>query len=110
MNPIQQGLYVSVVGLVALFVTAAVFYLLLVGMQKLFPAKEETDDVAVETETEQITVLADEKANVAAIAVALHLAQSHAIPGLGDSLQESHSAWWSSRLTSAHKSSRTVNK
>lgn len=106
MNPIVQGLYISLVGIVVLFVVAAIFYFLLVGMQKLFPAKVEEEDQEEVVEVVKASAPSDEKAIVAAIAVALHLAQTQVIPGLGESLSENRSAWWSSKLMSAHKKSR----
>lgn len=106
MNPITQGLYISVVGIVVLFVVAAIFYFLLVGMQKLFPAKVEVEEQKEVIEVTKSSTPSDEKAIVAAIAVALNLSQTQVIPGLGDSLNENRSAWWSSKLMSAHKKSR----
>jgi Na+-transporting methylmalonyl-CoA/oxaloacetate decarboxylase gamma subunit len=108
LSPIQQGLYVSVVGIVVLFITATIFYFILIGFQAMFPAKDEEEVERVEQKAEDSASIAppsDEKAVVAAIAVALHLAQSQTIPGLGDSLLENHSAWWSAKLISAHKKS-----
>ncbi len=110
MNPIAQGLYISVVGIVVLFLVTVIFYFLLVGMQKLFPTKEEAVEETEGKVVKQTTTTSDDKATVAVIAVALHLAQSQVIPGLGDCLNDNRSAWWSSRLISAQKKSRPVKK
>ncbi len=106
MSPIQQGLYVSVVGLGILFGTSAIFYLLLIGMQALFPVKEEENEGEVQEAIIPEAESSDEKSIVAVIAVALNLAQSQSYAGLGESLLENHSAWWSAKLISAHKSSK----
>lgn len=107
MSPIQQGLYVSMVGLGILFGTSAIFYLLLIGMQALFPVKAEMEkEGEVQEAIIPVAESSDEKSIVAVIAVALNLAQSQSYAGLGDSLLENHSAWWSAKLISAHKSSR----
>jgi Na+-transporting methylmalonyl-CoA/oxaloacetate decarboxylase gamma subunit len=107
LNPIQQGLYVSGVGLLVLFAVSAIFYLVLVGMQKLFPVKEEGEEIKDQAPAAQTVAVSakssDEKAIVAVVAVALSLAQSQIIPGLGDSLQNNRGAWWSAKLVAAHK-------
>jgi len=111
LNPIQQGLFVSVVGLLVLFAVSAIFYLVLIGMQKLFPVKEE----GAKTQDDQAPAApagksSDDKAIVAVIAAALSSTQSQIIPGLGDSLQYNRGAWWSSRLQAAQKNTSIKRK
>ncbi len=102
MNPIQQGLYISVVGIIVLFIVCAIFYFLLVGLQAIFPDKSQKEEKE-EQEIAPVKVTpSDDNSIVAAIAVALQLAQTQPYEGLGESLQENRSAWWSSRLITAH--------
>ncbi len=104
MNPIQQGLYISVVGLLVLFAVSAIFYLVLIGMQKLFPVKEEAEEKQADQMPAAPAVKSsDDKAIMAVIAAALSSTQSRSIPGLGDSLQYHRGAWWSARLQAAQK-------
>jgi len=111
LNPIQQGLYVSVVGLLVLFAVSAIFYLVLIGMQKLFPVKEEGEEKpADQAPAAPVTKSSDDKAIVAVIAAALSSSQTQMIPGLGDSLQYHRGAWWSARLQAAQKNNSIKRK
>lgn len=111
MSPIQQGLYVSLIGIVILFVAAAIFYLLIVGMNKLFPVKTAADEIPEEAAVATAApAQAEDKAVIAVIIAALQNTQGQSIPGLGDSLLENRGSWWSARVNSAHKSARISRK
>lgn len=103
MNPIVQGLQVSVLGLIITFLALGVFILVMVVLKWLFPGKVET--AAEETSpAEEITILvvetadeSEEGAVVAAIAAALNYARTARHGQLGDALTQGRGSWWSAR-------------
>ncbi len=109
MTPFVQGLYVSAVGIVVLFITAAIFYFLLIGLQKLFPGKEGEIIQAVESIPEAVaateTSFEDEEI-AAVIATAIQNAHRLTLSGLGTALQEGRGSWWSANLLAAREEIR----
>ena len=103
MNPIMQGLQVSVLGLLITFLALGVFILVMVLLQRIFPGEEE----AVEGETaepEDVPVLAieasdesEEGAVVAAISAALQYVRASQHSQLGASLAQGKGGWWAAR-------------
>lgn len=98
----MQGLNISLIGIVVLFITAGIFYLLMVALQALFPVKNE-DDTAEETRVVAETPVTEDNAVIAAIAAVLHLSSTSVINGLGENLSEPRSSWWSARVLNAQK-------
>lgn len=110
MDPIVQGLQVSLLGLLITFLALGVFILIMVGLQRLFPPTaeelagemseeaEETPVVEVETADES-----EEGAVVAAIAAALNYYRASGRGQLGGSLVEGRSGWWNSRRAEARQ-------
>ncbi len=105
MNPIIQGLYVSVVGIVVLFITATIFYFVIVGLRRLFPEKAEPETAAEpESEPVALTETSSEDDEIAAvIAVAIQHSRLRVQSGLGNALQQGRSSWWSANLLAAVK-------
>ena len=95
MNPILQGLTISISGIVITFVALGLFILVMIVLQKLFPAESESD-AEKKTIVESTTANDDEGEVVAAIAAALtYFQQSFDQSGeLGALLTEGHGSWW----------------
>jgi sodium pump decarboxylase gamma subunit len=79
LNPIMQGLSISVIGLVLTFLALGLFILIMIVLQKIFPYRpeeEEEETGAVEGEEAQpgmvLAEQSEEQAVVAAIAVAIN--------------------------------------
>jgi len=108
LTPFTQGLYVSAVGIVVLFITATIFYFLLVGLQRLFPEKEERPE-PVEPASRVVaaaeTSLPDEEI-AAVIAIAIQNSRRLTESGLGTALQQGRSGWWSAHLLAAREGTR----
>jgi Na+-transporting methylmalonyl-CoA/oxaloacetate decarboxylase gamma subunit len=94
---ILQGLQISGLGLFITFLALGVFILIMIGLQRLFPGKEESDEVeaVIEIQTDEP---GEERAIVAAIAAALTYAeekgQLKSNSQLGNTLQEPRGGWW----------------
>ncbi len=78
MNPIMQGLSISVIGLVLTFFALGLFILIMILLQKIFPYRPEEGEetgAAEGVETQPAMALAEEseeQAVVAAITVAIN--------------------------------------
>lgn len=109
MELINQGLIISAIGLVAAFTSMALFIGVIVGLQKLFPAKREVEETVKETPLEAETVIAaetsdvEEEAVVAALAVALAYQRARSQSSLGADLLAGRSTWWSSNLLASRQ-------
>jgi len=104
LTPFVQGLYVSIVGLVVLFIVAAIFYLLLVVLQKIFPGDEKEKAEVTATQAPTATkVSSDDEEIAAVIAAAVINMRQLTQSGLGSSLLENRSTWWSSNLLAARE-------
>jgi hypothetical protein len=105
MDPILQGLQVSLLGLMITFLALCGFILLIEALKRLFPAKDEApggqgEELVVVEEPPLLVETADpadEGAVVAAIAVALSRAQAVKRGPLGDELTRGRGNWWSAR-------------
>jgi Na+-transporting methylmalonyl-CoA/oxaloacetate decarboxylase gamma subunit len=100
----EKGLEVSLLGILITFLALGVFILIMIVLQRLFPAKE-TDASAKEDEQPLVEVkieeIGEDAAVVAAIAAALSYLRARAQSSLGSSLQEGRGSWWSSRKMEA---------
>ena len=92
MNPIAQGLYISLLGLATTFIALGLLVLVILFLNWLFPVKS----IASLEETESHD---EETKRAVAIAVAVSLAASveEAHPGLGELLEEPPGRWWYQR-------------
>jgi sodium pump decarboxylase gamma subunit len=98
MNPIIQGLQVSVLGLVITFLALGLFILVIEVLKRLFPAKieaqEEPESTLLVVETAEP---GEEGELVAAITAAIYCAQAEKHGQLGDALSQGRGGWWSAR-------------
>ena len=104
MNNMVQGLEVSVLGILITFTALGVFILIMIVLQRLFPAAESNASAKKEEQPlveVQIEETGEDAAVVAAIAAALSYLRARSQSGLGSSLQEGRGGWWSSRKLEA---------
>jgi Na+-transporting methylmalonyl-CoA/oxaloacetate decarboxylase gamma subunit len=81
LSELSQGLMISIAGLALAFIFMAVFMLVIIILQKLFPPKPlEEEGTGGEVEEQPVTMITtvegEEESIVAAIAVAIRFAQS----------------------------------
>jgi sodium pump decarboxylase gamma subunit len=104
MTPFAQGLNVSILGLTITFMALGVLILVMVGLQKLFPAKEEKTEQP-EAEMPVLVVEtaepSEEGAIVAAIAAAVIFARGSGRAQLGETLAQPRGNWWAERRMEA---------
>jgi Na+-transporting methylmalonyl-CoA/oxaloacetate decarboxylase gamma subunit len=104
LDSLQKGLEVSLLGILITFAALAVFILIMVVLQRLFPS-EQTDASAKNEEQPQVEVqieeIGEDAAVVAAIAAALSYLQARSQSSLGSSLHEGRGNWWSARKIEA---------
>ena len=110
MNPLLQGLQISISGIIITFTALALFILVMVVLQKIYPAESEKAKGEAEPEkkmiVEGVAESEDEGAIVAAIAAALSqlqepFAQSES---LGTLLDEGRGTWWMVKRIKANPS------
>lgn len=108
MNPIMQGLEVSLLSLIITFLSLGVFILVIIVLQRIFPSQAEEEGQEVEALEEEQAVISvtsadesEEGAVAAAIAAALNYYQAASRAQLGGSLREGRGAWWVSRRAEA---------
>ena len=112
MNPILQGLQVSVLGLLITFLALGVFILVMVLLQRFFPGQEEVvEEAAAGSEETPIVVIetadeSEEGAVVAAIAAALQYGYDTRHSSLGKALAEGKGGWWTTRRSEANLGKR----
>lgn len=100
MDPIVQGLQVSVLGLIITFLALGVFILVMVVLKWLFPNKEAAheEETAVLEEPEVLVVQtaddSEEGQIVAAIAAGLNHVRAAKHGQLGDALTQGRGSWW----------------
>lgn len=111
MDPILQGLQISLLGMILTFLALGVFILIMVGLKRFFPPSAEEvgnlEEAAEEAETPLIEVESadesEEGAVVAAISAALSYFQARQGGQLGQALQKGRSGWWAARRAEAHE-------
>ena len=100
MNIYLQGLMISLIGLLTTFMVLGVFIFIMIGLQKLFPAKPETQEAEVEEIAAPAAVAVDapagdDQAVIAAIAAALAYFRNQS--NLGNTLYEGRGNGWITR-------------
>jgi Na+-transporting methylmalonyl-CoA/oxaloacetate decarboxylase gamma subunit len=105
-NVINQGLALSVVGLLIAFAFMGLFILTMVVLQALFPSKKEEPVEVAAVEAAPVAAMEvpaalsvvdendDELSAVAAAVVALAGLRSQNQSKLGDALVSGHGSWW----------------
>ncbi len=101
MSEMMQGLTISVVGVLITFFALGIFILIMVILQRVFPAKSPQKEEAVEPqpvikmELEQVSKPEeDEGAVVAAITAAVSYLQTASHTSLGVNLESGRGRWW----------------
>jgi Na+-transporting methylmalonyl-CoA/oxaloacetate decarboxylase gamma subunit len=89
MNPVAQGISISLLGIATTFIALGLLVLVILVLNWLFPVKQEKPPREPEDQEE-------ERKQAVAIAVAVSLAGSEeeAHPGLGELLEEPPGRWW----------------
>jgi sodium pump decarboxylase gamma subunit len=113
LNPILEGLTLSIIGLIVAFAFMALFILTIVLLKALFPAKASQPETAPELELPAPAVAAaseaapevDESEVAAAIAVAVAYVRSKTQSSLGNTLAEGRGAWWMANRINAPQDS-----
>lgn len=94
----------STVGIVVLFITASIFYLIIVGLQKMFREKKQSGNEIVQAEVQAVEETgAEEEAIAAVIAIAIQNARRGPRGELGKCLLEGRGSWWSANLLAARE-------
>ena len=99
MNPITEGLAISITGLLTTFLALGLFIVIMIVLQKLFPVRNEEEagsstededaDVVIAVETES-----DEEEEVAAVVAAISYFKSRSQSKLGSALETGRGRWW----------------
>ena len=107
MNPYLQGLQVSLSALIITFLALGVFILIMILLQRLFPAQAEEGQESGDAPEEEFVLTvtstdeSEEGAVAAAIATALNFFQGAGREQLGGALREGRGDWWVSRRAQA---------
>jgi sodium pump decarboxylase gamma subunit len=107
LNNLVQGLEVSVLGILITFFALGVFIIIMIVLQRLFPAGSgESNGIEQDQELEavaplEVEVSSEDDAVVAAIAAAISFLRAHNESSLGGSLEEGRSGWWATRRLEA---------
>jgi Na+-transporting methylmalonyl-CoA/oxaloacetate decarboxylase gamma subunit len=104
LNPLLQGLQVSLLAMFITFLALGIFILVMILLQRFFPSPVSDDalrpgsgEEAVDEVSTTIEDASEESAIAAAIAVAMDYFQKSGKDQLGTSLQEGKGSWWVSQ-------------
>ncbi len=112
MNSTLQGLQVSLLALLITFLALGVFILVMILLQRLFPARPEQDaqpsgeESAAQEETAVSVISADDSEEgqiVAAIAAALAHVRATNGAQLGESLRAGRGGWWAAQRAASNQ-------
>ena len=106
MNPIVQGLEITVLGLLVTFTALGIFILVMLVLKRIFREKPKTGDAQdiaeaasmVEVSTSEVE---DDSEVIAVIAAAIAYMKSKTFSTLGVSLESGKSTWWVSNSLKA---------
>jgi sodium pump decarboxylase gamma subunit len=106
LNPIVQGLEITVLGLAVTFTALGIFILVMLVLKRIFKEKPENDDPQVSEETAPImeastSEVEDDSEVIAVIAAAIAYMKSKTFSTLGASLESGKSTWWVSNSLKA---------
>ena len=106
MDPIVQGLEITVTGLAVTFSALGIFILVMLVLKRVFREKpEEGNEQVIEvadTPVETATIAIDDDSEVvAAIAAAITYLRSKTMSSLGTSLETGKGSWWVSNRLNA---------
>jgi hypothetical protein len=99
LSPISQGLTLSAFGLSMAFVSMGLFILLIVSLKKIFPYKQDGQEMVEQPDPDSAMVVEqidveEENRIVAAIALAICQISTPRTSGLGSALENPPSPWW----------------
>lgn len=99
MDPIVQGLEISVLGLAVTFTALGLFILVMLVLQRIFRVKPEKNIIQEETTTEVTTetsqaIVEDDSELIAVITAAILHLRSKNLSSLGSSLENGKGTWW----------------
>jgi sodium pump decarboxylase gamma subunit len=106
LNPIIQGLEITVLGLLVTFTALGIFILVMLVLKRIFREKPETGDAQEIVEAAPIVDLStseveDDSEVIAVIAAAIAYIKSKTFSTLGASLESGKSTWWVSNSLKA---------
>ena len=119
MNPLIQGLEISITGLAVTFTALGIFILVMMALQRIFrektPVDDETsssDESIIETSTVVVAQSSDEETDlIAVIAVAISYFRLKTLSSLGTSLETGKGTWWiSNRLNAKQGTGITIKR
>ena len=100
MEPIiLEGLSISLTAMLLTFLSLGLFILVMVVLQRMFPAESESADTevvvkALDDNTDPCGPSEEEAAVVAAITAAVSYVRAQTQAGLGDNLKQGRGGWW----------------
>lgn len=117
-NVISQGLAISGLGLMITFSSLGLFILIMVGLKKVFPYKEEKEtgesddgnEVLVSHAAVEKTDGEDDLAVAAAIGVAIAHTLSRSQSKLGNNLEAGRGSWWMVNRMAARQAANLLKK
>jgi sodium pump decarboxylase gamma subunit len=106
LDPIVQGLEISVTGLAVTFSALGIFILVMLVLKRVFREKPENGDEQVievaETPGETASIVTEDDSEVAAvIATAITYLRAKTMSSLGTSLETGKGSWWVSNRLNA---------
>lgn len=111
MDPIIQGLEISILGLAVTFTALGLFILVMLVLQRVFRVKPESISEQQET-TNEVTsepskiVAEDDSELVAVITAAISHLRSKNLSALGSSLENGKGNWWTANRMNASQGTR----
>jgi Na+-transporting methylmalonyl-CoA/oxaloacetate decarboxylase gamma subunit len=96
---ILEGLSISLTAMLLTFLSLGLFILVMVVLQRMFPAESESADSkvvvkALDDNADPCGPSEEEAAVVAAIAAAVSYVRAQTQAGLGDNLKQGRGGWW----------------
>ncbi len=109
MSELSQGLVVSALGISITFFALALFILVMIVLQKLFPAEQVGEQAVEEVGTPAGTIeivdetVVEEEEVAVAIAVAIACLKQRRQSQLGAALSQGRGPWWSTHRSAANQ-------
>lgn len=115
MNPLTQGLYISLLGLLVTFLALGIFILVMIVLKRIFPYKPEEEESEAEEPAVEVEISGGcDDMTVAAIAVAIArtrlTARGTRTGALGASLSSGRGPWGSVGRHSSRLSNSLIKK
>ncbi len=106
MDPIVQGLEITILGLTVTFTALGVFILVMMLLKRIFRVKIEeiettTEEVAVSGNASDYVTADDDSELIAVIAAAVSYVRGKTLSSLGSTLENGKGSWWVSNRSTA---------